>query len=188
MPKKRGRPPKNTPQSSNKKHDVPSRDVPYPQPFDLTQIDDDDLTEIDNLSPKQAEIWLKNLNVLRERIKGKSIDDPKIIDKLTKDSASASDGNKDLTKNPDCSNDHAKNVKQQWVEKKKPTQKDVDRIDGSLKIKQAIEVGTVPVENIASAVEAVNSVIGDGAPLIKSSSATEPRSVEEDGWTTVTRS
>ncbi|KAK7255466.1 hypothetical protein RIF29_28876 [Crotalaria pallida] len=72
MPKKRGRPQKNTPQSSSKQHDKPARDTFEPQTFDISQIDEEDLVEIDNLSPKQAEVWLKNLDVLRDRIKGKS--------------------------------------------------------------------------------------------------------------------
>ncbi|KAK7260355.1 hypothetical protein RIF29_26331 [Crotalaria pallida] len=73
MPKKRGRPLKNKSQSFSKQHGSPIRDTLDPQTFDILQMDEEDLVEIDNLSPKQVEVWLKNLEVLRDRIKGKSI-------------------------------------------------------------------------------------------------------------------
>ncbi|KAK7273602.1 hypothetical protein RIF29_14658 [Crotalaria pallida] len=69
MAKKRGRPPK-TPSSSKSKA---SSESPGSQKLDFTQLDEEDLTEIDSLSPKQAERLLKNLDVLREKIKGKAI-------------------------------------------------------------------------------------------------------------------
>ncbi|KAK7267673.1 hypothetical protein RIF29_20351 [Crotalaria pallida] len=72
MPKKRGHPPKNTPQASSNQQANPSRDAIDPQAFDIMQLDEEDLQEIDNLSPKQAVVWLKNLDVIRDRIKGKN--------------------------------------------------------------------------------------------------------------------
>ncbi|KAK7281267.1 hypothetical protein RIF29_09090 [Crotalaria pallida] len=69
MAKKWGRPPK-TPSSSKSKA---SSESPGSQKLDFTQLDEEDLTEIDSLSPKQTERLLKNLDVLREKIKGKAI-------------------------------------------------------------------------------------------------------------------
>ncbi|KAK7267604.1 hypothetical protein RIF29_20282 [Crotalaria pallida] len=72
--KKRGRPSKNATPSSSKQPTTTPRETPDPLTFDLSQLDDEDLIEIDNLTPKQIEAWLKNLDLLRDRIKNKSVD------------------------------------------------------------------------------------------------------------------
>ncbi|KAK7267879.1 hypothetical protein RIF29_20559 [Crotalaria pallida] len=153
MPKKRGRPPKSTPQSSNKQHDSPSREVLDPQPSDLTQIDDDDLAMINNLSPKQAEVWLKNLDVLCERIKGKSVVIDEAIEKLAKGNA-----NPNIENQPETIENMKPN---HWVEKKKPTQAEVQQLDDALKLQKNIEEGIVPQDNVESARHAAETVIND---------------------------
>ncbi|KAK7250848.1 hypothetical protein RIF29_33574 [Crotalaria pallida] len=73
MAKMRGRPPK-TPSSTLSKDRSPSHhDSPGTQKLDFSQLDEEDMAEIDSLSPKQAERLLKNLDVLREKIKGKAV-------------------------------------------------------------------------------------------------------------------
>ncbi|KAK7281832.1 hypothetical protein RIF29_10137 [Crotalaria pallida] len=80
-----------------------------------------------------------------------------------------------------------KNVKQQWVVKKKPSQKEIEQIDDSLKLKESLDNGTIPEGNIPSAIDVVEAVIGEGAPLLKPSEP--PVSINENnGWTTMTRS
>ncbi|KAK7289712.1 hypothetical protein RIF29_03570 [Crotalaria pallida] len=73
MAKKRGRPPKTPTSTSSKDHSPSTHDSPGPQRLDLSQLDEEDMAEIDSLSPKQAERLLKNLDVLREKIKGKAV-------------------------------------------------------------------------------------------------------------------
>ncbi|KAK7267241.1 hypothetical protein RIF29_19908 [Crotalaria pallida] len=74
MAKKKGRPPKS-----------PSPHTPsptkIPKTLDLQHIDDEDLEDIDALSPKKAASILQKLDELRSRIKGKVVaDDPKATD------------------------------------------------------------------------------------------------------------
>ncbi|KAK7260138.1 hypothetical protein RIF29_25934 [Crotalaria pallida] len=105
MAKKRGRPPKNSTPSSSKQTVTPSKDAPEPQPFDLTQIDEDDLAEIDGLSPKQAEVWLKNIDVLRERIASKASLTPTNEETMNKDNEKLVSENKDSSSNPSNSDE-----------------------------------------------------------------------------------
>ncbi|KAK7266959.1 hypothetical protein RIF29_19621 [Crotalaria pallida] len=105
MAKKRGRPPKNSTPSSSKQTVTPFKDAPEPQPFDLTQIDEDDLAGIDGLSPKQAEVWLKNIDVLRERIAGKASLIPTNEETMNKDNEKQVSENKDPSSNPSNSDE-----------------------------------------------------------------------------------
>ncbi|KAK7259328.1 hypothetical protein RIF29_24932 [Crotalaria pallida] len=74
MAKKRGRPPK-TPSSASKKDDTGSvGDTGTPSKVDFSQLDDEDLHDIDNLSPKQAELWIQKIDALRAKIKEKATD------------------------------------------------------------------------------------------------------------------
>ncbi|KAK7281909.1 hypothetical protein RIF29_10279 [Crotalaria pallida] len=71
MPKKRGRPPK----SPNPKTPDPSSSTnveTQKQGLDLLELDEEDLADIDGLSPKQAEKLLRNLDVIRTKLQGKS--------------------------------------------------------------------------------------------------------------------
>ncbi|KAK7281125.1 hypothetical protein RIF29_08841 [Crotalaria pallida] len=63
MAKKRGRPPKT---ASNKKTSHDNLTV------DLSQLDEEDIADIDSLTPKQAATLLKNIDAIRERLKGKA--------------------------------------------------------------------------------------------------------------------
>ncbi|KAK7243349.1 hypothetical protein RIF29_38142 [Crotalaria pallida] len=69
MARKRGRPPKSPSPSSTE--DL-SKTSPVSQLHDIEILDEDDMADIDNLSPKQAEVLLKNMEAIRSRIKGKS--------------------------------------------------------------------------------------------------------------------
>ncbi|KAK7288559.1 hypothetical protein RIF29_02020 [Crotalaria pallida] len=55
-----------------------------------------------------------------------------------------------------------KNVKQHWVEKKKPTKEDVEKVDDALKLQRSLDDKTIPEENREEAqlavIEALNSV------------------------------
>ncbi|KAK7260087.1 hypothetical protein RIF29_25838 [Crotalaria pallida] len=165
MAGKRGRPPKKSPHSSNKQPSTPSRDVFDSQMFDLTQIDEDDLAEIGNLSPKQAQLWLKNLDLLRQRIKGKSV----VLD----------DTGKDLSIDQKKDSGEPSNLS---------LNKDsVGKFDPHSDQTSLSDTGTVPEENISSAVEVVTSVLGEGAPLMKPVPNVNDKPQEEEGWTTVTR-
>ncbi|KAK7275572.1 hypothetical protein RIF29_16691 [Crotalaria pallida] len=108
MPKKRGRPPKSTSPSTSK---TPTRDVLSTQALDMSQIDDDDFAEIDNLTPKQAKAWLKNLDVLREKIKGKSV----VAEDQSK--AASYSKNKDLVEEANPHVDHANTLNEAGIGK-----------------------------------------------------------------------
>ncbi|KAK7289878.1 hypothetical protein RIF29_03879 [Crotalaria pallida] len=71
MAKKRGRPP-TTPSSLAKK--TPSKTLEEPEQqksLDFTQLDEEDLEDLENLTPKKAGELLKNLDMLREKFKEK---------------------------------------------------------------------------------------------------------------------
>ncbi|KAK7281671.1 hypothetical protein RIF29_09863 [Crotalaria pallida] len=72
MAKKRGRPPK-TPSSSAKK--TPSKTLEEPEQqksLDFTQLDEEDLEDLEKLKPKKVGELLKNLDMLREKVKEKT--------------------------------------------------------------------------------------------------------------------
>ncbi|KAK7243518.1 hypothetical protein RIF29_38317 [Crotalaria pallida] len=74
MAKKKGRPPK----SPSPHTPTPTK---IPKSLDLQHIDDEDLEDIDALSPKKAASILQKLDELRSMIKGKAVaDDPKATD------------------------------------------------------------------------------------------------------------
>ncbi|KAK7255084.1 hypothetical protein RIF29_28486 [Crotalaria pallida] len=52
-----------------------------------------------------------------------------------------------------------KGVKQQWVQKNKPTQKDIDEVVSAVQTKEAIANGTIPHENIDHAREEAEKVL-----------------------------
>ncbi|KAK7259701.1 hypothetical protein RIF29_25314 [Crotalaria pallida] len=66
MAKKRGRPPK-SPNPSAITYNESQK-----QGLDLLEIDDEDLADIDGLSPKQANKLLKNLEVIRLKLQEKT--------------------------------------------------------------------------------------------------------------------
>ncbi|KAK7267148.1 hypothetical protein RIF29_19812 [Crotalaria pallida] len=72
MGKKRGRPPK-TP-SFVIKTDETDTTSPYgtPSKIDFSQLDEEDLEDIDNLSPKQVELWVQKIDILRAKIQEKA--------------------------------------------------------------------------------------------------------------------
>ncbi|KAK7255774.1 hypothetical protein RIF29_29193 [Crotalaria pallida] len=136
MARKRGRPPK-TPSSSGKKPPSKPQDTIDDQPrLDLNQLDEDDLEEIDNLTPKKAEALLKNLDLLREKIKGKTMQEV------------SSPGNK--ASNPVL---EEKQVKKQWVEKKRPTREDNEKLDNTLKAEDEAAVEKIVEETSNSVIK-----------------------------------
>ncbi|KAK7273816.1 hypothetical protein RIF29_14879 [Crotalaria pallida] len=85
MAKRRGRPPKSPTSSAKKATNDPDDDDGTRRKLDVTLIDDEDLEEIDNLTPKKAEMLLKNLDLLREKVKEKAMvdGDTSVQDHLT---------------------------------------------------------------------------------------------------------
>ncbi|KAK7289681.1 hypothetical protein RIF29_03511 [Crotalaria pallida] len=66
MTKKRGRPPKSPSPSSTTSNETQR------QGLDLLELDDEDLTDIDGLSPKQADKLLENLEAIRLKLQEKT--------------------------------------------------------------------------------------------------------------------
>ncbi|KAK7251616.1 hypothetical protein RIF29_34962 [Crotalaria pallida] len=79
MAKKIGHPP-NSPATHQKTVTGKSKGV------DLSQLDEDDLEDLDNLTPKQAETLLKNMDVIREKLKEKvpTPQEPSVSDGIQK--------------------------------------------------------------------------------------------------------
>ncbi|KAK7258958.1 hypothetical protein RIF29_24551 [Crotalaria pallida] len=71
MARKRGRPPKTPSSSAKKTSEKKSHNEDETFRFDLSPSDEETLEDIDNLSPKKAELLLRNLDTLRARIEGK---------------------------------------------------------------------------------------------------------------------
>ncbi|KAK7250883.1 hypothetical protein RIF29_33625 [Crotalaria pallida] len=71
MARKRGRPPKTPSSSAKKSHGKQSVEKEDHAWVDLNTSDEEALEDIDNLSPKKAMALLRNLDVLRERMKNK---------------------------------------------------------------------------------------------------------------------
>ncbi|KAK7273026.1 hypothetical protein RIF29_14072 [Crotalaria pallida] len=71
MAKRRGRPPKTPSSLAKKASNETDDDDGTRSKLDVALLDDEDLEEIDNLSLKKAEMLLKNLDLLREKVKEK---------------------------------------------------------------------------------------------------------------------
>ncbi|KAK7243851.1 hypothetical protein RIF29_38664 [Crotalaria pallida] len=95
MARKRRRPPK-TPSSVNKSASNKDSDQNgTPSKVDFSQLDDDDIEDIDNLTPKQAGVWIQKIDVLRAKIQERT--DPT----SSKDKSDKSDASHDnITPNP----------------------------------------------------------------------------------------
>ncbi|KAK7281507.1 hypothetical protein RIF29_09565 [Crotalaria pallida] len=81
MAKKRGRPPK-TPTSTSKNKDS---DTKPPADVEGLELDVEDLSKIDNLSPKKALAWIEKLDDLRSKIKERVALDDNTVLSLGKD-------------------------------------------------------------------------------------------------------
>ncbi|KAK7256175.1 hypothetical protein RIF29_29612 [Crotalaria pallida] len=124
MAKKRGRPPK-PPSSSDRK---------------APDLDDDELADIESLTPKKADDLLRNLDALREKIKDKATITNDNGDKvaMSDETGLVMDGQKskekdqpqEVLKRPSMCRKH---IKQQWVEKKRPTRENIEKINEALK-------------------------------------------------------
>ncbi|KAK7274473.1 hypothetical protein RIF29_15564 [Crotalaria pallida] len=79
MAKKRGRPPLSPSPFSSKQSQLKEDKGDHPL-FDISQLDKEDLSIIDSLSPKQVENLLQNLDVIREKITGKGSVETLIIE------------------------------------------------------------------------------------------------------------
>ncbi|KAK7273312.1 hypothetical protein RIF29_14361 [Crotalaria pallida] len=66
MVKKRERPPKSPNPNANTSNETQKRGL------DLLELDEDDMADIDGLSPKQAEKLLKNLDLIHAKLKEKT--------------------------------------------------------------------------------------------------------------------
>ncbi|KAK7259546.1 hypothetical protein RIF29_25155 [Crotalaria pallida] len=72
MPKKRGRPPKSPLSSSKTIINEPKIETITPSKDGISHLDEEDLEDIENLSPKQAPLWIQKIDALREKIRAKS--------------------------------------------------------------------------------------------------------------------
>ncbi|KAK7268179.1 hypothetical protein RIF29_20870 [Crotalaria pallida] len=164
MARKHGRPPK-TPSSSNKKT---QEQQPHKEDenfrVDLSLSDEETLEEIDNLSPKKAEVLLRNLETLRARIEGK-VQEKEKTDSIKKvqeegDKRGSVQMNRvqepiAVTKQPSVWD--KKHVKKQWAEKKRPTKDDIEKIDGALRAKDEEALETAVAESNNDAVDCTPS-------------------------------
>ncbi|KAK7287456.1 hypothetical protein RIF29_00735 [Crotalaria pallida] len=73
MGKRRGRPPKTPSLTSKNDSQNDDNNSGSPQKLDITQLDEEDIADIDALSPKQAELWIQKIDVLRAKIKEKTM-------------------------------------------------------------------------------------------------------------------
>ncbi|KAK7256167.1 hypothetical protein RIF29_29604 [Crotalaria pallida] len=164
MARKRGRPPKTPSFSSKKTPEKQDHCDDIHGGLDLSLSDEDTLEAIDNLSPKKAEEMLKNLEVLKDRIKkkiptektpekeGVSCDNDGVIQaKLQK--AGEETVNVDLKQTK---------VKQQWVEKVKPTREDTEQIDDALRSKDemAVDSAVAKANGLVDKSKYVDTVVG----------------------------
>ncbi|KAK7260185.1 hypothetical protein RIF29_26012 [Crotalaria pallida] len=52
-----------------------------------------------------------------------------------------------------------KKTKKEWVEKRKPSREDTEKMDDALKHNKSLQEGSVPIENVEAASQAVKEVI-----------------------------
>ncbi|KAK7250888.1 hypothetical protein RIF29_33634 [Crotalaria pallida] len=177
MARKRGRPPK-TPVTQQKETHEDASERSEPIPMDLQALEDADF---ENLGPKKTQEILVCLDALHAKLTGKGSDEAAKDENTNKEDPKDSQGergnidsngtvptqepfkvpnvweNFDITKLRNAG--EKKDAKQQWVVKKRPTQEEVNKVAETLKTKQAIEAGTIPVENVESALEDANAVL-----------------------------
>ncbi|KAK7289689.1 hypothetical protein RIF29_03533 [Crotalaria pallida] len=145
MAKKRGRPLKTLLSSAKKKTNDESANDPGPTCDDITLSDVETLEELDSLTPKKAALLLRNIDILRAKIKGKSIEgkddaineketivlneksvirDETVVQLQTETHAKPATGsiweNFDISKLRNAGEKLQRNVKQVWKERKKP--------------------------------------------------------------------
>ncbi|KAK7273662.1 hypothetical protein RIF29_14720 [Crotalaria pallida] len=82
MAKKRGRPPKTPTSTSKGPIDETVRPTQTPHKPDFSGLDEEELADIDSLTPKEALLWMEKIDLLRERVKEKTnpkpSDDPTV--------------------------------------------------------------------------------------------------------------
>ncbi|KAK7260307.1 hypothetical protein RIF29_26254 [Crotalaria pallida] len=136
MAKKRGRPPKTPTSTSKGLIDETVRPTQTPQKPDFSGLDEEELADIDSLTPKEALLWMEKIDLLRERVKEKT--NPKPFDDPTV-ACGTSKQNEALIMNPNFQNQNG--VKKVWIVKKKPEQedqvmKDSHEVDSGEKVTQ----------------------------------------------------
>ncbi|KAK7289768.1 hypothetical protein RIF29_03690 [Crotalaria pallida] len=169
MARKRGRPPK-TPSFVNKSAlNKDSDQDGTPSKVDFSQLDDDDIEDIDNLTPKQAAVWIQKIDVLRAKIQERT--DPT----SSKDKSDKSDASHDnITPNPSL------------------TEEAVHDKPSSDSVQEAIINETIPPENVESAKEEAEKVLAAATTQElhtvsqNTASVTDKGkgivSVDEEGW------
>ncbi|KAK7287521.1 hypothetical protein RIF29_00802 [Crotalaria pallida] len=180
MAKKRGRPPKTPSSSAKKKTNDESANNPGPTCDDITLSDVETLEELDSLTPKKAALLLRNIDILRANIKGKSIvgkddaineketivlneksviRDETVVQLQTETHAKPATGsvweNFDISKLRNAGEKLQRNVKQVWKERKKP--ETVEKNNEEASNSQKAEDSEKPIEKSVEEGETVVS-------------------------------
>ncbi|KAK7266556.1 hypothetical protein RIF29_19204 [Crotalaria pallida] len=135
MARKKGRPPKSPSPASPPISSIPKN-------LELEHLDDDDFEDIDALSPKKAASILRKLDALRSRIKGKAIE-----------------GDKEGNSIADVPNQPESVEKEASPKRAFPSREDIERMDDALKLNKSLQEGSVPIDNVEVASQAVKEVI-----------------------------
>ncbi|KAK7267347.1 hypothetical protein RIF29_20016 [Crotalaria pallida] len=165
MVRKKGRPPK-----SPSPHPSPTPNT-IPKNIDLLNLDEEDMEDIEDLSPKKAGSILKKLDELRAKIKGKAIVEEEgegmnkeliTLNIITQNTSTQSPDPAFLGEQPRrASIWDSKQTKKVWVEKRRPSREDIEKVDDALRLKKQIEEGKIPEANIGIATEAVKEALKD---------------------------
>ncbi|KAK7273632.1 hypothetical protein RIF29_14689 [Crotalaria pallida] len=163
MARKKGRPPK-----SPSPHPSPTPNS-IPKNLDLLNLDDEDMEDLEDLSPKKAGSILKKLDELRAKIKGKAIveETGEGMDKelIALNTTTQNNGNQDL--DPKSSGEQPRRASI-W------DSEDIEKVDDALRLKKQLEEGIIPEANIELATEAVKEALKE-------------KCVEEDEETSVVK-
>ncbi|KAK7260252.1 hypothetical protein RIF29_26150 [Crotalaria pallida] len=134
MARKRGRLPK-TPSSSAKKTPGKQDSIDGDhERFDVSHLDEEDLEDIENLSPKKVETLLRNLDLLRDKIKEKVLTNDLPLGDIT----IINDADKEEDMHKKKNDEQASTIKKQPSVKKKPSREDIEKIDSALRAENMI--------------------------------------------------
>ncbi|KAK7259798.1 hypothetical protein RIF29_25413 [Crotalaria pallida] len=124
--------------------------------LDLTQLDEEDLEDIENLTPKKATELLRNLDVLREKIKGKA------------EMKDVNHEEKSATKDKE-----EQQPTKQWVEKKKPSREEIEKMDDALRADDVATVESATQKANSSDVAKSDTIVAETVPDSSDDASTE---------------
>ncbi|KAK7268027.1 hypothetical protein RIF29_20710 [Crotalaria pallida] len=185
MAKKSGRPPKTPSSQSKKTVGKAGNNVGTPSKVDFGDLDDEDLDDINNLSPKQAELLMKKIDLLRAKIQERASNNDKSTEgsgEKEKD-ADQSNPNTEIPSSGNPLSDADKEMTDKDLPKRPNIE--IDQVVGALKLQEAITNEILPPENVESARQDIEKVMEMATVNNQPKQSDKGKAIaveDEEGW------